>query len=710
MKSQGKRHSTLITWLLILLPPIILLLPALRPGFILLPANLPYRLDPLWQTLASSTEAAEANPVLSDQFYQYHAWKTVLWQALDQGELPWWTPAVNGGQPFLANGQVGLLDPTNLIAMLFPLATSYVVGALLRLWIAAAFTYAYAKRIGLSQLAAWLALLVFTFSGPLINWLVATPSHVLIWLPALLWMGEKCLAARNVRWALLASGLLALMLISSQPEIAFQVGVVWGIYLLIRARWLEGGLVVGVRRHAKWWGLIALLGVALAAVEVFPFVDALRHSIVFSHRLDTIPFNLILWLRRVLISWQEWPTVITTLLPNFLGREQDGSYWYPTGNSIENNAYAGVLPLLLSLLALGTAWRGKADRQRRWVWLWGGIGIGALALAVGLPLANGLNDLPPFNLMVPGRFRGIYVFAVAILAGFGMDALLANPSLRRPFVWLLASAAAINLLLVAAAYVGFTYFADQLIASGRAFMEANVGAPSLDRPLAELYTLVDIRQQAKIAMLLPSNPVMYIPLLVACSVGLLLWLRHTGRLARAWLARALILVAWLDLLSVGRGINAVVPTTLLEAKPPAIEFLQSQPGVFRVVGSQLILNPNMSMLTQLEDVRGYDPLAANRYRDLLAGMDGFAPSGYHNYFRHLDDPRLDLLNATYGLSRTPPTDARWEPVFADPSGVTIYRSRTALPRAYLVYAAEVVRMQSNRGRAHSMQVLTRDKA
>ena len=690
MKIHGARYATLITWLLILLPPILLLLPALRPGFILMPANLPYLLDPLWQPVASPATMADANPVLSDQFYQYHAWKTVLRQALDQGELPWWTPAVNGGQPLLANGQVGLLAPTNLLAMLFPLVTSYVVGALLRLWIAAAFTYAYARQIGLSRLAAWLALLVFTFSGPLINWLGATPSHILIWFPALLWVGEKCLAEGDLRWALLASALLALLLFSSQPEIAFQVGVVWGIYLLLRASWLEGGLLSGVRRHAQWWLVVALLGVTLAAVELFPFVDALRHSVVFSHRLESPPFNFALWLRHTLISWQEWPTLITTLLPNFLGREQDGSYWYPTGNSIENSAYAGVLPLLLSLLALWTVWRNQADAQRRWIWLWGGIGLGTLALAVGLPIVNALNDLPPFNLMEAGRFRGIYGFAVAILASFGFDLLRTNPNLHRPFLWLLASAAAINVLLVAAAYAGFSYFADQLIASGRAFMETNVGTPSLDRPLAELYALVEARQQAKIAMLLPSNPVMYIPLIVACVVGVLLWLRHTGRLAMAWLAPALLLVAWLDLLSIGSGINAIVPTTLLETKSPAIEFLQSQPQPFRVVGSQLILNPNMSMLTQLEDVRGYDPMAANRYRGLLAGMDGFAPSGYHNYFRHLDDPRLDLLNATYGLSRTPPTAARWEPVFADPSGVTVYHSRTALPRAYLVYAAEVV--------------------
>jgi hypothetical protein len=152
----------------------------------------------------------------------------------------------------------------------------------------------------------------------------------------------------------------------------------------------------------------------------------------------------------------------------------------------------------------------------------------------------------------------------------------------------------------------------------------------------------------------------------------------------------LVAVTWLDLAWVGAGFNTVAPAIWLEPTPPAIEFLQSQPGPFRVVATHQILNPNMAMLTQLEDVRGYDALAMQRYNGLLAGLEGYAPAHYHNYFVHLDDPRLDLFNATYGLSRTPPDDARWEPLFDDPSGVTVYRSRTALPRAYLVYAAEVV--------------------
>jgi hypothetical protein len=695
MNSLPDRRIALTTLLLLLLTSLIFLAPALRPGYMLLPAHLPFLWDPLWQGLAPPGAVAGANTLLGDQFYQYHAWKVATWQALSQGELPLWTSAVNGGQPLLANGQVGLLDPFNLVGMLFPLPTSYAVGALLRLWVAGMFTYAYARTIGLSVAASWLTLLVFTFSGPLVSWLGATPSHVLVWLPALLWVGEKLLTTRRLGWALLAALVLALLLLSAQPEIALQMGIVWAIYLLCRATWQEQNLWLGLRRHAPWWLLVAVLGVALAAIEALPFIDALRHSIVFDRRLNadqlaTSAPDFMQWGRRIFFSWQEWPTLITTLLPHFLGREVDESYWYPYGNSIENNAYAGVLPLLLALLALWAAWRMRDIGGQHWIWLWAALGAGSLALAVGLPLLNGLNYLPPFTLMAPGRLRAVYAFAIAILAGWGLDSLRAHAHLRRPLIILLALAALANLLLVIIAYSGFTLYADQLIASGKAFMQANVGTPALDKPLKELFALVEARQQAKLAMLRPTNLIMYLPLLVGVIGGLLLWLRGKGRLSQSALVVALLSIAWLDLAWVGIGFNASAPTAWLEPVPPAVEYLQQQPGKFRVIGTQLILKPNSTMLTDLEDIRGYDPLGVNRYHDLLAGLDGYAPSHYHNYFRHLDDPRLDLLNATYGLSRTPPTDVRWEPVFNDPSGVTVYRSRTALPRAYVVYAAQVV--------------------
>lgn len=705
MNAWIARHKTLATCVLLTLAILLFLLPALRPETIQLAANLPFLVDPLWQPLAPTNALSNANPILGDQFYQFHAWLIAAKTMLANGELPLWNPAIYGGQPLYGNGLSGILSPFNVGFYFLPANIATLLSIFLRLWIAGFFTYLYSRAIGLSLAASWLAMLTFAFSGPLIHWLLGTPSHVMAWIPALLWVGEQLLSKRTLRWQIIAATFLALLIFSSQPELAFQTGLFWGIYLLIRATMFAGGLWQALRTYAPMLGVVLLLGVGMAAVEILAFVEALSTSIIWHDRqAESFP-NFLHWLQRIFLSWQEWPTVVTTLLPNFLGLERDQSDWFPVGNSIENNAYAGVLPLLLALLALIYGWRTASPTTRRWLWLWGSIAIAALAIALKFPLVALIQDLPPFNVTHMGRLRAIYVFAISILAAFGLDLLRATPALRRPFTYLLVGALLTNLVLVATAYIGFTLFADHLIASGRAFMQANMNSPMLDRPLDELYALVETRQLAKLALLRPSNPIMFLPVWIGLALFGLHWLQRQYKLTPSLYLAALIGLTTIDLQWAAAGVNTVVPTAWLNVTPAPITYLQAQSTAgelsnelrdtlnneFRVVGTNLTLNPNMSMYTQLEDVRGYDAVASHRYRQLLNGMDGYVQIGYHSFFSHLDDPRLDLLNAVYGLSRTPPTHERWEPVpnATGDSEVKLYRSRTALPRAYVVYDAQI---------------------
>lgn len=74
---------------------------------------------------------------------------------LAQGRLPLWNPYVNSGHPFVGNAQSAIFDPFNMIALLSPLAQSFVVVAFLRLLCAGAFTLRLALALGLSRLAAF---------------------------------------------------------------------------------------------------------------------------------------------------------------------------------------------------------------------------------------------------------------------------------------------------------------------------------------------------------------------------------------------------------------------------------------------------------------------------------------------------------------------------------------------------------------------------
>jgi len=90
--------------------------------------------------------------------------------------------------------------------------------------------------------------------------------------------------------------------------------------------------------------------------------------------------------------------------------------------SVEVVAYVGTLPLLLTIVAV-------ILKREREIWFWVLLALGALLLAFGgnTPLYPALRALPFFNLFrVPARFLFPFAFALALLAGFGFDALSAK--------------------------------------------------------------------------------------------------------------------------------------------------------------------------------------------------------------------------------------------------------------------------------------------
>jgi hypothetical protein len=90
----------------------------------------------------------------------------------------------------------------------------------------------------------------------------------------------------------------------------------------------------------------------------------------------------------------------------------------------------------------------------------------------------------------------------------------------------------------------------------------------------------------------------------------------------------------------------------------------------------------------LEDIRGYDPIAPQRYMALVSGLPGAVRVGHHLLFEHADAPLLELLNVRY-LFTPDALDGRWTPLAAD-HGLTLYRNQAAMPRAFMVYRSQVV--------------------
>ncbi|HXF61802.1 MAG TPA: YfhO family protein [Caldilineaceae bacterium] len=676
------RWPRLFPFGLLLLILFLFLWPALTGRRILLPADIPYAGDPLWRALAPVSFTGPANPVLADQINEFYLWHAYARQLLRAGDIPLWNPYINAGQPFLGNGQAGVFSPFNLVRLLLPLPTSYGWVAFLRLTLAGVFMALYARTIGLQWAGALLSAIAFTLSGPMVVWLGF--PHPMVWLPAMLYTGERLLATRSRRWLVACAAVVGAQLLDGHPEMSFQVTGIWLIYLVVRAFSFPVSFPADIRpvRRLVPVLLATTLGLLLAGIHFLPFLDSLPDSMALAKRLDETHVAETEWRRRLLFDYHEWGTALTLLLPRFFGTEAGDSYWYPYSNSVEQTLYAGVLPLALAMAMALYTLRVRTTPNRNLLLLWLGLGAGSLAVGLRLPLANAVNLLPPFSLVAPGRLRAIVVLAVAVLAGAGLDHWLAASGRIRHWVSrLLLLFALATLGLAAAAFAGFVAFEEQLLRAGRAFMEANWGTPHFTQPLSYYYDLVVQRQAAKLALYNPlRTPVMFLPVLVA-----LVW-AISRRLAPQYQASiALVLVA-VDLFWVGYGFNAAVAPEFLEQKPPLVAHLEADPALFRVLATGTILDPNSAMRYRLHDVRGYDPMALRRYTELLARLPGYYPIHFHNFFTEANAPLLDLLNVKYLLTEQTQSGERWELLDQDGS-VLLYRNRNVWPRAFLVYQA-----------------------
>ncbi len=356
-------------------------------------------------------------------------------EALRQGRLPLWNPYLFLGVPFLANPPVAVLYPLHwpLRLLLWPpraLAASFV----LHVWLGGLFTYALARRsLGLGRLGALVAAVVWMGSG-YVGGQAEHISHLstVAWLPLTMLLLDLASpgGSRPLRWNAVAGlGLvIALMLLAGHTQLAYISLCGLGLYALrpsVIPVWMarHGGFRA-MRRQIRWqppvaFGIAAVLGLMLAAVQLLPTLELSRLSI----RSDGLTY-------REAVSFSLRPrALLYTLLPAY-GQSLEESFGTPAFT--EFVAFVGIIGLTLA--AVGARGALQARRGRFFV---------ALAL-VGLALAfGGYNPfyfvlykvLPGFGLFrVPARWLVLYTLSLAFLAGIGAETLtrtnLSRPHLR----------------------------------------------------------------------------------------------------------------------------------------------------------------------------------------------------------------------------------------------------------------------------------------
>ncbi len=553
---------------------------------------------------------------------------------LAHGTFPFWTPHVAFGFPLYADIEAAVFYfPSLLMGLLFGSGVwALELQLILYVALGGVGMYGLLRHLGSSVLAALFAGAAWLLSGVL--W--AHSLHVSIiqsaaWLPLVLWTFDQCLARGKIRWAALSGALLALVFLGGHPQIWAYVVIALAVWGGVHARPITRN-GPGLGRMLGFFALTMFTALGLAALQLIPAAELSRVSVRY-HVSETFLFEDAL----------PPDHLLTLLLP--LAFHGTGGW-----RSVDEfHAYMGVTPLLLAGAALI---RGRGPR----------IMTAAILLLLSIPLALGLYRplvgwVPGLEYFrVPARALLLFDFAVAFLAGLGVDVVARGErsGLLRAFV-------VIGLLLGISAWAVL-----------------GVWKPSLPA----------------LSPTLTSQVGRFVLIFLASAVIMIAALRQPGV---SWPALLLIGLVAVDQVSIPRTLMwSRTPAEGFWPETPVITRLRSDSGLFRVwtdgvlYGRGRVREANLGLVHRIQTTDFYSSLVLAR------------PSRFLDHFgeRLLEFPHLlDLLNIKYVVtSRDPrislPNSLREGEARYEQLAPTLWLNLSALPRAFVVGEVEVVRAEA----------------
>lgn len=614
----------------LLLLPVAILGRALLPGKVLSPADNLLAFFP-WKVIAPGH--VPANPLLGDVTFHLHPALIYAAREIREGRFPLWNPHAFAGAPFFANPQSALLFPLNALAYLLPVPAALTLISILKLSAAGAGMYWFLSLLSVGRLAATVGAIAFMFNGVLIVWLQWPLGSSVVCLPLLFGMTERLFQRGNLRTVAGLAIAVAVSIFAGYPQGAFHGSLATGAYAVCRAVGSASPLSF-LTRFAAGTGL----GVAIAGVQLFPFLEYLRTSSVFAYRAE--------WMPVVSLPAR---SVITLLMPYYYGSPTGGDFWgHWSFNDI--SASVGLAPLVVLPATLAAAWSRTGTKFF--------VGLAGLtgAMVYGMPVVTpALAGFPPLSLAANHRVVTLFVFSLCALCAIGLDAIAKSPrgAIR-------GAEAGVKLMFVTLTGIAFFFVVDDYPAIARTAMKVSVFVQYLG----------------------------FLGLLTLTTLLVLRLFRDGGGASRWWLP--LILAQLASVLPPAATYNPVIDARLLyPAPPPAIRYLrhQSARDLGRVIPGEVW---NTGMLYGFFEVAGHDGMTPRRVEEVAspAKSVGFLGSLALTVTTGFSSPVFDLLGIRHVV--VAPGGTAPAPHFSleyDGPDARIYRNDRALPRAFLASRA-----------------------
>jgi hypothetical protein len=366
--------------------------------------------------LTSNAHVGVHNLINSDEIEEFIPWQALAWLQVHAGHLPLWDPHSMLGLPLAFDFQSAPFGPTVALGYLFPLSLAHSATVVARLIIAGSGVYVFTRVLRLDIVPALVCATVFELSGGFTVWLGDYPAGCMAWAGWVLAASALVLRGRHrVASVCLLAVTLAFALLEGEPQIvAVLVGVVVVVALVMAS---SLGRTRG-RRVARAALRDHALGLVAAAALVAPiYLPGIQLGLASSRNVGPpvagLPLNDLSHL--LFADYNGVPTSLATVIG--------------PDNLYVSMLYVGTIALVLAFTAL--AWW----RQRREVvaFTLAGVGLAVLLFASALlPLLRHVPLLDVFRLPLATTALDL---CVAVLAGFGAQALVSARGQRLVEAW-----------------------------------------------------------------------------------------------------------------------------------------------------------------------------------------------------------------------------------------------------------------------------------
>ena len=353
----------------------------------------------------------------------------------------------------------------------------------------------------------------------------------------------------------------------------------------------------------------------------------------------------------------------------------------------------GIMPLSLAIVAV--IWRRESKEYTQTpqaplrhitIGILAAISLFFLALSLRIPGIDLILHLPIFNVVAAPRYRLVYTFCVAVLAGFGADQLFHRSFVSTILRWLIGGLlgyvlGAITLLAVASWAV--VAFKEQLITFNR---------------LRLVYPLL-------LQAFWPPAFAVYFPIFFALLSAALIWGYRRGLVGIAAARIVCLALVLADLWVFGAGFNPTVPAADLFPQTPsttALQALMHGDSAGRIVAMNDDLPPNTAMPYGISDIAGVD-FPSRRYTELAQHMGAIMPDHFRLAFPRILPQMLTMMGVEYIVASKRPNGLaadRFPEVYRSAT-IHVYKNTDALPRAY--FAADTIMIGDD---AQILQLLT----